>query len=142
MTDTRCWLPCGRPRFWVLARNLEMTQASWRREATPLTERLKPPGLPLSHSRPSVPQKRPSNKPSQRASFPPRGSHEGRGLILVKITSVTVYLLLLLVGLTVIALLEAQQQWLASSPELQLGARCAIAGGFGGLTYCLRGVYL
>jgi len=60
----------------------------------------------------------------------------------VKITGVTVYLLLLLVGLTVIALLEAQHQWLATSPELQLGVRCAIAGGFGGLTYCLRGVYL
>ncbi len=62
-------------------------------------------------------------------------------VILVKIT-VTLYLLLLLLGLTITALLEAQQQWLAGSPELQLGVRCAMAGGFGGLTYCLRAVYL
>lgn len=44
-----------------------------------------------------------------------------------------------LIGATVAVLKSGLPTWLASFDVLLL---CALAGGFGGLTYCLRGVYL
>lgn len=55
---------------------------------------------------------------------------------------VAIYLALLVAALVVGTYYDVRSNWLVSAPEIQLAVRCAIAGAFGGVVYCLRGIYL
>ncbi len=56
--------------------------------------------------------------------------------------AVVAYLLALLAALVAMTYFDATSGWLSDHPELHLATRCSIAGAFGGVTYCLRGIYL
>ena len=53
-----------------------------------------------------------------------------------------IYLALLLAGLIAATYGDLHGNWLATTPDAQLAMRCAFAGGYGGIVYCLRGIYL
>ena len=56
--------------------------------------------------------------------------------------TVVAYLLVLLAALVTTVYIDASSGWLVDHPDLHLATQCSIAGAFGGVTYCLRGIYL
>ena len=55
---------------------------------------------------------------------------------------VVVFLLVFLIGLVSTTLAAITKGWFGSNPNIQLAFYCSLAGGFDGIVYCLRGVYL
>ena len=55
---------------------------------------------------------------------------------------VFVYLLFALIGYSAIGILLIMGKFAAPNAGLQLALYCGLAGGIGGVTYCLRGIYL
>lgn len=55
---------------------------------------------------------------------------------------VVAFLLVFLAALTCAVAFDVKYHWWTETPEIRVAFHCALAGGFGGVTYCLRGVYL